>query len=619
MSHIVGIRATTFFYLYLCRSKESAMSLSTERQLTKRLLPPRRTVRPSLEILEERLVLATDAPLTIQGLSIAPTQNAAFSGTLATFSDADPNGTLSQFSATINWGDGTTSSGPAVQIVADPHVPRQFDVMGTHTYSTPGNFNLTVTVMDSGGAQATTTFTNQTNLVSDLGTVGAAHTDSHLVNSWGIAHGPSSPWWVADNGTGLSTLYDSSGNPQSLVVTIPPPSNNPTGTAAPTGIVFNSTSDFVVGHGNNAAALFIFATEDGTISAWNGSAGTKAVLEVDNTNTDPNTSPVYKGLALASNGSGNFLYAANFRDATVDVFDTHFNKVTLPSGRFTDPNLPAGYAPFGIQNINGKIYVSYALQNSAKHDDVAGAGHGFIDVYDASGVLQQRLVSQGPLNSPWGMTLAPSNFGAFSNDLLVGNFGDGVINAFNPTTGAFLGPLVNAANTPISINGLWGLGFGNNATAGSANTLFFAAGLNDEADGLFGSLTETLGGQAVVTAAASPLPPPPPPSGPSAALTNQLVTDVLLAPAIKSAGAAAQQAFGMALTQALMQSVQQTQALVTDEVILIIDLVFSGVGIGSPSAINSLETAISNNPVYATPAGYATGLLAGALTLSALT
>ena len=594
---------------------------SRKRRPTKRPPRSRGTVVPSLEHLEDRTLLAADPPLTVLGISIAATQNALFSGMVASFSDADPNGNLSQFTATINWGDGTISSGSAVQIVADPNIPRQFDVLGTHTYSTPGNFNLTVTVMDSGGAQATSTFTNQTNLVSDLSTVGAAHVDSHLVNPWGLARGPTSPWWVADNGTGLSTLYDSSGNPQSLVVTIPPPSTTPTATAAPTGIVFNGTSDFVVGHGNNAPALFIFATEDGTISAWNGSASTKAVLEVDNADTNPNTSPVYKGLALANNGSGNFLYAANFRLGTVDVFDANFHKVTLPTGRFTDPSLPAGYAPFGIQNINGNVYVSYALQNSAKHDDVPGAGHGFIDVYNANGVLQQRLVSQGPLNSPWGMTLAPSNFGAFSNDLLVGNFGDGTINAFNPTTGAFLGPLVNATNTPITINGLWGIAFGNNATAGSANTLFFASGLNDEANGLFGSLTETVGGQAVVTAAPSPPSPPPPPSGPSAALTNQLAVDLLLSPALKtpSAASAAQQAFGVAFAQALMQSVQQTQTLVVDEVMLMIDLVFSSIlGPGTSSAINNLETAISNNPVYNTPAGYATGLLAGALTLSAL-
>jgi uncharacterized protein (TIGR03118 family) len=576
-------------------------------------------VRPSLEHLEDRTLLAADAPLTVLGVSIAATQNAPFSGMVASFSDADPNGTLSQFSATINWGDGTTSSGSAVQIIADDHVPRQFDVLGTHTYTATGNFNLTVTVMDSGGAQATSTFINETKLVSDLSTVGAAHVDAHLVNPWGLARSPTSPWWVADNGTGLSTLYDSSGNPLSLVVTIPPPSNMPTATAAPTGIVFNGTSDFVVGHGNNSPALFIFATEDGTISAWNGSAGTKAVLEVDNTNTDPNTSPVYKGLALANNGSGNFLYAANFRDGTVDVFDTNFHKVTLPSGRFTDPKLLPGYAPFGIQNINGNVYVSYALQNSSKHDDVPGAGHGFIDIYNANGVLQQRLVSQGPLNSPWGMTLAPSNFGAFSNDLLVGNFGDGTINAFNPTTGASLGPLVDATNAPITINGLWGIAFGNNATAGSANTLFFASGLNDEANGLFGSLTETVGGQAVV--AAAPSPPSPPPPGPSAALTNQLAVDVLLLPVLKTPGAisAAQQAFGVAFAQALMQSVQQTQTLVVDEVTLMIDLVFSSVGgSGMSGAITNLETAISNNPVYNTPAGYVTGLLTGALTLAAL-
>ncbi len=583
----------------------------------------RQTVRPNLEHLEDRLVpAAPDAPLTIQGVSIAPTQGGAFSGMVAFFSDADPKGDLSQFTATVDWGDGSSStSGNGVLIVADPNVPRQFDVIGTHTYASTGTFNLTVSVADSGGAQATTTFINQTNLVSDLSTVGAAHVDPNLVNSWGLVHGPTSPWWIADNGTGLSTLYDSSGNPQSLVVTIPPPSTDPSGTATPDGIVFNSTSDFVVAHGNTSPALFIFATEDGTISAWNGSAGKNAVLEVDNTNTDQTTSPVYKGLALGNTGSANFLYATNFRDGTIDVFDKNFNKVTLGQngfGTFTDPNLPAGYAPFGIQNINGKLYVSYALQDSAKHDDVAGAGHGFIDVYSANGTLEQRLISQGALNSPWGMVLAPSNFGAFSGDLLVGNFGDGTINAFNPKTGASLGPLVNATNTPISINGLWGIAFGNNAAAGSVNTLFFAAGLNDEADGLFGSLTAVVGGQAVVGAAPapSPSPSPAPPPGPSAAVINQIAADFFLAPVLKTpVGAAiADQLFVAAFTQSLMQSAQQTQTLVVDEIFLMIDLVTGA----PPGDITNLETAIGNNPIYSTPLGYTTGLLAGALTLNAL-
>lgn len=576
---------------------------------------PRQTVRLTLEHLEDRLVLAApDAPLTLQGVSLAATQGSAFNGTVATFTDADPNGNLSQYSATVNWGDGTTSSsGSGVQIVADANVPRQFDVIGTHTYNSTGTFNLTVAVSDSGGAQAATSYVNQTNLVSNLSTVGAAHVDPNLVNSWGITHGPTGPWWVADNGTGVATIYDSTGNSPLTPVTIPPPSTNPTGTAAPTGIVFNSTTDFVVGHGNTSPALFIFSTEDGTISAWNGSAGTKAVLEVDNTNTDPTTSPVYKGLALAANGSANFLYATNFRDATIDVFDKNFNPVTLGQngfGTFTDPNLPAGYAPFGIQNINGNLYVTYALQDSAKHDDVKGAGHGFIDVYTANGTLVQRLVSQGPLNSPWGLAVAPSNFGAFSNDLLVGNFGDGTINAFNLKTGASLGPLVNSTNSPISINGLWGLGFGNNATAGSANTLFFASGLNDEADGLFGSLSAVVGGQAVVGAAA--------PSA-STVVANQVIADVFLTAILKTPGAAstAQQVFSFAFQQSMTQSAQETRMLVLDEISLIVDFVNSFKGGGS-SDLASLEESIGDNPIYSTPLGYTTGLLAGALVLNVL-
>jgi uncharacterized protein (TIGR03118 family) len=592
--------------------KEETMFSSHQPRLRKRL---RKTVRPNLECLEDRVVPA-DAPLTVQGVSIAPTQGSAFNGTVAIFSDADPQGNLSQYSATVSWGDGTTSSSSSgVQIVAAANVPHQFDVIGTHTYTSTGTFNLTVTVSDSGGAQATTGFINQTNLVSNLDTVGAANVDPNLVNSWGITHSPTSPWWVADNGTGVSTIYDSSGNTVRAPVTIPPPSTNPTGTAAPTGIVFNSTTDFVVGHGNTSPALFIFATEDGTISAWNGSAGNNAVLEVDNTNTDQTTSPVYKGLALASTGSANFLYATNFRDGTIDVFDKNFNKVTLGQngfGTFTDPNLPAGYAPFGIQNINGNLYVTYALQNDAKHDDVKGAGHGFVDIYTPNGTLVQRLISQGSLNSPWGLALAPANFGAFSNDLLVGNFGDGTINAFNLKTGAFLGTLVNSTNTPISINGLWGIGFGNNAAAGSANTLFFASGLNDEADGLFGSLSAVVGGQAVVSA--------PAPVSTPATVNNQLVADVFLVHILQTSSEAtttAQQAFGSAFLLSSMQSAQETQMLVIDEIFAMIDFLNTFRG-GGTSDLISRQISIANNPIYSTPVGYTTGLLVGVLVLNAL-
>jgi uncharacterized protein (TIGR03118 family) len=330
----------------------------------------------------------------------------------------------------------------------------------------------------------------QTNLVSNLPGV-APNTDPNLTNAWGIVASSTSPFWVADNGSGLSTLYNGSGTPQSLVVTIPPPGGSPPGTtAAPTGIVFNSTTDFVVSSGGKmGAAVFIFDTEDGTISGWSPSVNmNNAILEVDNSGTGA----VYKGLALGSNNTnGNLLFATNFNAGTIDVYDKTFKKVSLP---FKDSTIPAGFAPFGIRNIGGNLYVTYAMQNAAKHDDVAGPGNGYIDVFDTSGNLLRRLVSKGALNSPWGLALAPANFGTFSNDLIVGNFGDGLINAFDPTTGASLGQVQDSRGNAIHVDGLWGLSFGNGANAGPTNTLFFTAGINSERDGLFGSLSPTVTG-----------------------------------------------------------------------------------------------------------------------------
>jgi uncharacterized protein (TIGR03118 family) len=235
---------------------------------------------------------------------------------------------------------------------------------------------------------------------------------------------------------------------------------------------------------------FIFATEDGTISGWNPNVDlTHAILSVDNANVT--SGPVYKGLAMGHNRSGNFLFAANFRFGTVDVYNATFAKV----GSFTDSQLLKDcplpnqcFAPFGIQNIAGNLYVTYALQNAAKHDDVAGPGNGFVDVFDTTGNLIRRFASHGPLNSPWGLAVAPANFGKFSNDVLVGNFGDGHINAFDPSTGVFLGQLRDENGQAITNSGLWGVAFGNGGLAGDTNTLFFCAGINDEADGLFGSI-----------------------------------------------------------------------------------------------------------------------------------
>ena len=339
---------------------------------------------------------------------------------------------------------------------------------------------------DSGALGRDTPY-QQTNLVSDLPGM-APVVDPDLVNPWGIAFTPTSPFWISDNGTGLSTLYNGSGQKQSLVVTIPPPGGSPAGTTAtPTGVVFNGGTSFVVSqNGLSGAARFLFATEDGTISGWAPNVNsTAAILAVDNSTA----SAVYKALAIATSNGAAMLYAANFRAATIDVFDSAFAPVTTAGG-FVDSQLPAGFAPFDIKLINGQLYVTYAMQDAAKHDDVPGAGLGYVDVFTTDGPLVRRLASQGPLNAPWGLALAPAGFGAFSNDLLVGNFGDGRISAFDLNTGQFRGQLKDASHQPISIDGLWGLTFGNGGQAGSTRTLFFTAGIQGEAHGLFGSLTK---------------------------------------------------------------------------------------------------------------------------------
>lgn len=333
----------------------------------------------------------------------------------------------------------------------------------------------------------------QINLVSDLANI-AKFQDANLVNSWGLTRGPTTPWWVADNGTGVSTLYHGDGTALSLVVTIPPPGGG-TPPATPTGAVFNDfaasmpTAFVVSSNGNSGPSRFIFATEDGTISGWNPAVdGTHAILAVDRSGQ----SAVYKGLTLGQVGSQPFLYATNFHAGMVEMFDANFKLADT----FTDAALAADcpfpgqcYAPFGIQNIGGQLFVTFALQNPEKHDDVSGPARGFVDVFDTSGNLLRRFAQHGHLNSPWGLTRAPVDFGAFSGDVLVGNFGNGRINAFDFDSGHFEGQLSSARGRVISINGLWALAFGNDTTNnGAHNELFFTAGLNDEADGLFGKI-----------------------------------------------------------------------------------------------------------------------------------
>jgi len=311
----------------------------------------------------------------------------------------------------------------------------------------------------------------QTNLVSNIPGL-ARVTDPSLVNPWGMASSPTSPWWVSDNGTDLSTLYNgNTGAKQGLVVNIPD--------ASPTGLVFNNTANFLLPTGGKS--LFIFATETGSIDAWNGAQGTNALSMASLAGA------AYKGLAIGTANSASYLYAADFLQGKVQVFNSSFGTTNNLTGNFTDPSLPSGYAPFGIKNLGGKIYVTYAEQSGGL-DEVDGPGKGFVDVFDTNGNLLNRVASGGTLNAPWGLALAPSDFGDFSNDLLVGNFGDGTINAFDATTFAFEGQLLGLDGNPISIDGLWDLAFGNGANAGLKNSLFFTAGLNDEADGLVGSL-----------------------------------------------------------------------------------------------------------------------------------
>jgi uncharacterized protein (TIGR03118 family) len=340
---------------------------------------------------------------------------------------------------------------------------------------------VAATAVLAGSASATRAGAGYTvrNLVSD-GFVPAEHTDAHLVNGWGIAAGPSTPWWVADNGTDVSTLYDGNGIAAALVVSVE---------GGPTGAVFNGSSEFVVndGAGHSGPSLFMFASENGTIHGWNPAVpppppSTHAFVVVNRMNEGA----VFKGLAIA----GSRLYATDFHNGRVDVFDGSFHQIVTP-GAFIDPGLPAGFAPFGIQNLGGTIFVTYAKQGPDRMDEVDGPGLGYVDAYDQTGHLLGRVASAGDLNAPWGLAWAPVGFGKFSGDLLVGNFGDGHIHAFKQDTAghfAAVGQLTDTSGRPIVIDGLWGIGFGNGNKSGPTTTLYFAAGPDDEAHGLFGRI-----------------------------------------------------------------------------------------------------------------------------------
>src|SRR6266702_4256484 len=344
-------------------------------------------------------------------------------------------------------------------------------------------------------------FYTKSNLVSDTPGV-AATLDPNLVNPWGLSHSPTGPWWISDNNAGTSAIYTGGGTAVAPAVSIPSPSGEESA-GTPTGNVFNKVAvskpqAFVVKQGSTEGpSNFMFATEDGTIAGWNKNVDSaNAVIAVDRsaaTDAQGDIGAVYKDLAFGSHGDQQYIYATNFRFGTVEMFDEHFNLVKS----FTDPQIASTcpvqgqcYAPFGIQNIHGDLYVTFALQNSEKHDDQSGAGNGFVDVFRSDGTLQKRLIAHGSLNSPWGVALAPHDFGSASKHLLVGNFGDGTIDVYDTNTGGFDGQLKDQQGKPIQVDGLWGLAFGNNGQAGKKNELFFSAGIGDESHGVFGKITK---------------------------------------------------------------------------------------------------------------------------------
>jgi uncharacterized protein (TIGR03118 family) len=340
---------------------------------------------------------------------------------------------------------------------------------------------LTLPVIGAGSPARTNDGYVQMNLVSN--TTNAPQTDPRLINAWGIVAGPDNVW-VNDNETGLSTAYNPHGRPSPFAISIPAPGGGP---AAPTGLVFNDTDQFVITSGyRHGPSTFLMATEDGAITAWSQHwSGSNAVIVADNSASGA----IYKGLAIVRDTNGvPLLFAANFHAGVVDVFDGHFGYLSS----FTDSNLPPNFAPFNVRNIRGRLFVTFAKQRLPEaKDDEAGLGNGYVDIFDTDGTLLRRLASQGTLDSPWGMVVAPRHFGKFSRSLLVGNFGDGTINAFDILTGKFLGQLEKSDGNILSIDGLWGLTFEREEDPDrdcefEAQRLYFTAGPNGEADGLLG-------------------------------------------------------------------------------------------------------------------------------------
>ncbi len=322
----------------------------------------------------------------------------------------------------------------------------------------------------------------QTNLISD-GAVSAPIIDSNLKNAWGLATGNvvNGILWIGNNGSGTSTLYDGGANSNQGPVVAIPAAHGAAGGAV-TGVATNPSFGFTISENDKRGPVeYVFVTEDGTISGWDFNVDqTHALMLKDNSGTGA----VYKGDAITKVGNKTLLYVANFHSAKIEVYDQNLKVVTGMA--FKDPHALAGYAPFNVAALKGNIYVTYAKQDSAKHDDVAGAGNGYVDQFTTNGKFVKRLATGGKLNSPWGMAVAPSSFGKYAGDILVGNFGDGKINVLGGN--GVIGQLQNASGNVIAIDGLWGLNVGDGIKS-HANRLYFAAGPNDEQDGLFGFLT----------------------------------------------------------------------------------------------------------------------------------
>jgi uncharacterized protein (TIGR03118 family) len=375
-----------------------------------------------------------------------------------------------------------------------------------------GGGSATTSTASTSSSQTTTTGFSDTALVSNrVGVVATTTTiDANLSNPWGVALAPGLPFWVADNNNNLSTLYSGTGAVETNSVTgnndvgITIPASAAAVPANPTGQVYNGTGGFLIPtSAGKETALFIFDGEGGTIAAWASGSGATAVTAYDDGVANGADHAVYKGLALGTVNGATFLYATDLHNSKVDVFDTNFTKSAAMQGKFVDPTMPAGFVPFGIVALNGQLYVSYAKQDAAKHDETTGAGLGYVNVFDFSGNFVSRFASAGALNAPWGMAVAPAGFGSLAGDLLIGNFGDGKINIFEPKgteLATSMGPLTVTNGGTFAVPGLWSVVFGNGDSDKPMTTLFYTAGFANQTDGVFGSIS--------VSTAATPPPSP---------------------------------------------------------------------------------------------------------------